>query len=125
MLSETLTKVLNYKIDVRCKTGKSVIKGEAMASCHLDSSALGVNSILSEAYTTCVFYYDIMVHNIPWNQYKHFIKDGIHSNVLSFMLPYFFPMDADVNIVLLCEPNSAFTLSAVSQESFLGFNSLI
>jgi hypothetical protein len=72
------------------------------------------------------FSYDMIIYDIMHEDYKDFENNGKCKNVLDFILPYFFPVGAEINIILLPDEKSKdLKTSTIEDNCFLGFNSYI
>ena len=126
LISETLSKILNYKIVVVKQKNKPQLLKTNLPVASLNNSFLGIDSVISDNCIVHSFCYDLTIYDIAYQEYKDFRKNGKCSNVINFILPYFFPVSAEVNIVLLPdEPCKYLKISTPEEISFLGFNSYI
>jgi len=126
LISETLSKILNYNIVVSKQKNKpSELRTDA-ESARLNSAFLGIDSIISNNCKVHSFAYDLVVHDIHVDNFADFRQNGKHTHVVDFILPFFFPACAEINIILMPDHASKYFRTAQSNEgSFLGFNSYI
>ncbi len=126
LISQTLTKILNYKIVVSKQKNQQQILNNSADTARLNQSVLGVDTVISDRCMVHSFSYSLTVFDIHFDKYVDFEKNGKCSNVLNFVLPYFFPVGANVNITLLPDEVSRDMKTSTTEESFfLGFNSYI
>ncbi len=126
LISETLSKILTYNIVVVKQKNKPHILKSNVHMASLDNAFLGVDSVISESCIVHSFCYDLMVYDIPFEEYADFGDGGKCRNVINFIIPYFFPVSAEINIILLPEEDCKYLKTAAAREhSFLGFNSYI
>ncbi len=126
LISQTLTKILNYKIVVTAQKNRPQLLSRGASSAKLNQAILGVDSVISDSCLVHTFSYNLTIYNIHFDRYEDFEKNGKCSNVLDFVLPYFFPVGADVNITLLPDDSCRDFKTSIPEESnFLGFNSYI
>jgi len=126
LISETLSKILQYKIDViKQKNKQQLLKTNLPVAC-LNSTYLGIDSVISTSCIVHSFSYDVTINDIGYDEYKDFEDNGKRSNVINFILPYFFPVGADINIFLMPDETSKYLKTSTTEDScFLGFNSYI
>jgi hypothetical protein len=126
IISETLTKILKYKITVVKQKNKPQVLKVNSPVASLNNCFLGIDSVISDSCVVHSFCYDLIVYDIGYKEYGDFRKNGKCSNVINFVLPYFFPVSAEINLVLLPdEPCKYLKLSTPGEVYFLGFNSYI
>jgi hypothetical protein len=126
LISETLTKILQYKIEVvKQKNKPQLLKTNVPVAC-LNSTFLGIDSVISTSCVVHSFSYDVTIFDIGFDAYKDFEENGKCSNVVAFILPYFFPIGGEINIILLPDETSKYFKTSSTEDScFLGFNSYI
>jgi len=126
LISQTLTKILNYRIVVSKQKNQQQILHNSADTARLNQSVLGIDTVISDRCMVYSFSYSLTVFDIHFDQYADFEKNGKCSNVLNFVLPYFFPVGANLNITLLPDEASRDMKTSTTDESFfLGFNSYI
>jgi hypothetical protein len=124
LISLTLSKLLNYKIEVSRFFEKSELRLNRHVS--LGSLQLGIDSILSDRCEDTVFCYRISIHDVPADEYNEFKQEGKHANVIDFVQPFFFPVNARTELHLLPrEGEKQLCLQEDEGKNFLGFNSYI
>ncbi|MEO6831451.1 MAG: hypothetical protein ABI378_04190 [Chitinophagaceae bacterium] len=126
LIALTTTRILGYKVSVSNHWIRKKFVMPKGADLNLGERMLGINSILNEQFEISARYYEVTIHQIPVQEHHHFIGKGKHLNVLSFILPYFFPSNADFGILLEAKKEEQHLLSSDEENfSFLGFNSYI
>lgn len=126
LIALTATRILGYKVSVVKRWRNKQYKMPENADLNLGERMLGINSILNEQFEIASRYFEVTIHQIPVGEHHHFIGKGKHLNVLKFILPYFFPSNADFGILLEAKKEERQMRSSDEENfSFLGFNSYI
>ncbi len=126
LISQTLSKILNYKIVVTKEKNKPQTLNKHSSTAKLNESILGVDSVISDSCQVYAFSYNLSIFDIHFLDYSDFERNGKCSNVLKFVLPYFFPAGADVDIILFPHEDCKELKTSWTEENFfLGFNSYI
>ena len=126
LISQTLSKILNYRIVVSKEKNKLQALNISDSTARLNESTLGIDTVISDSCMVHTFSYNVAIYDIQFEDYGDFARNGKCSNVLRFVLPYFFPAGADVDIILLPHSDCRELKTSSPEESFfLGFNSYI
>lgn len=125
LISITLSKILNLPITVVKKLGRRVLGNEGVQSATLGNTFLGRDAVINSSCRILTTYFEVCIGDLSTAGYYEFFPEKRYYNVLKVLLPYFFPADADVDIVKICTPDAQFVLSGEGEESYLGFNSFL
>ena len=126
LIGLTISRIIGYPITVASKWVSKKIAINNSGRKRANSDVLGIGLTLNDSCSVPVLTYDIAISDVYADSYKAFSERGKHYNVLSFILPYFFPADADVNISLhYTEREEKLMTFGDDAICFLGFNAYI
>jgi type VI secretion system protein ImpH len=126
LIGLTLSRILNYKVAVTSHWNLQVHRLEKGSAPTLGEGTLGTDTVLNDWFCISNRRYEVRISDVPASTFGDFRAKGRHTNVLNYMLPYFFAADAEYSIVLLpTKEDSALKISDDTAVSFLGFNSYI
>ena len=125
LISIVIAKILNYKVQVTKKNQRAKLAYNA-AIPGLGYGTLGIDTILNSEYCSYGTCYQVNVYDVPAADYKHFFTGAKHLSVINFIKPYFFPVNADIDLVLWpAEADRNFEVAGADSQCYLGFNSYI
>lgn len=126
IISETIFKVLNYKVSVEKKSRKKKLELNDSYTAHLDNCVLSIDTVLSDQCEVNEIYYELSIFDITDEDYVYFIRNGKYYNLIHFMLPYFFPVNTEIVITLKSFEDCKYLKTSTTESlCFLGFNSYI
>lgn len=125
LIAYCLSRVLRYEVTVekRWEADGTQVAGDLPG---MDEMQLGMSAILTGGIRLTELHYYVTVNGIEAEQYRHFMQDGRHEQVLRFLIPYFFPVQHPLHIGLnLKNAEYEWVMDDESDISFLGFNTLL
>lgn len=126
LIALTISKILNYTTTVSERWIRQHYALPDHPGQQLNGGTLGADTILNDHFIIPSRYFDVSISGISTKDFTHFTGRGRHLNVLSFILPYFFPAGANYGISLQCNADEKnLVIRDSNQMSFLGFNSYI
>lgn len=126
LISLTLSRILNYDINVTQKWKCTTFNLPRDLSMPLSEGHLGISTVLNDHFQIPTRYYEVRINGLSVDDYHLFTGSGRHLTALNFMLPYFFPAGAEWAIATEVEAHtSPLHVSDDTHASFLGFNSYI
>lgn len=121
-----VSRILGCKARVERRWIRRGLRLPAAAVRTLGEATLGSDSILSDCFTTPVHSFELHIDDVAECEYRDFSGRGRQMNVLKFILPYFFPVNADYSIILNPVADEAGLRTTDAEAcSYLGFNSYI
>ncbi len=126
LIGLTITRIIGYKVEIsRQWTMKTYILPPFTAP-KLGDGVLGSDTVLNDIHVTPKRRFDVNIMDVPPTAYKDFTGKGTYRAILEFILPYFFPADAEYGVVLHPPKDEALLrIEEGDAFSFLGFNSYI
>jgi hypothetical protein len=121
-----VSRILGCKARVERRWMQRGYRLPAAAVRRLGDATLGTDSVLSDRLTMPVNSYELHIDEVAEREYPSFTGKGRHLNVLKFILPYFFPANAEYSTILNPVAAEAQLKTADAEAcSYLGFNSYI
>ncbi len=126
LIALTISRIIGYRALVSQHWMLKTYTLPPLTAPTLGEGTLGNDTVLNDLFSIPARRFDVNIMGVPAAAYPDFTGKGTYRAVLDFILPYFFPANAEFGIVLHpAKDEASLKIEEGDAFSFLGFNSYI